>query len=271
MGFRVRRRRTSSFRGAAAVMPSSICCDLDATDGTSTGTANEWLNKVSSPADGSNQTDWDFFLGTSGVGDGAEPTLTGSGDAQYFNFDGDDFLTQQGTAGATGTMTDDWHKTTGAPACTVVWGIRPVIDSNQAWVGNTNSFVNHGCRIHMQSDEAMVFRQDNGSVTYSEPVVPAATITATDSILGIGWNSSSTGSEQWWFDSSTGNNWDVSYSPNTDTTDANLNTQVGATVSLIWASGTRLYRFLTFNEILSDAQMADVITILNADHDALSV
>ena len=52
---------------------------------------HKWLNEVTSPNDGSSQTDHDLWLGTGDGADTADPTKVGSGNGAYFNCNTDYF------------------------------------------------------------------------------------------------------------------------------------------------------------------------------------
>ena len=58
---------------------ASCCCDLDATVAESyNGLGQTWSNLVVSPADGTSQTDYDFYLGGTSGSDATDPIFTGT-------------------------------------------------------------------------------------------------------------------------------------------------------------------------------------------------
>lgn len=90
---------------------SSTCFDLDATLSDSyDGTSQTWANLVASPADGSSQTDYDFWVGFDGTSDSFEPTFNGTaGDAAaYWTTDGGDFFQLKGS---NTTLLENMHQT----------------------------------------------------------------------------------------------------------------------------------------------------------------
>lgn len=64
------------------------------------GGAQKWADIVTSPADGSAQTDYDFYLGTTSGATGSDPTFHGTpgnnSASEYWSFDGGDLFTLVG-------------------------------------------------------------------------------------------------------------------------------------------------------------------------------
>lgn len=99
-------RALSSFAGAAdvtsSIVTSGLVCYLDAGDGRSFagGSAQKWRNMTTSPADGSSQNAYDFFLGASSSSESTDPTFVGVSGGRsandYFSFDGGDYFTLAG-------------------------------------------------------------------------------------------------------------------------------------------------------------------------------
>lgn len=278
---RVHPRRTSAFTtvGGAAALPSSTCFDLDATNATSTGTANEWKNVITSPNDGASQTDYDFYLGTSSASDGAEPTLTGTGDAKYFNLDGGDYFTAKQTTNA--KIFNGAHKTSGTDsgAKWLVMALRgPAggINADVFW-GNTDGDASDHCMRMLANSggNLRLYTAGGDGVNFQNAEIQAATYyddTEAEIVLAWTWDATSTGSEKTWSSSSTGDSWTTAFAPETSSTNATNAWQFAAgEASFPLSSGTRIYSIIGGNSLLTDGEMADIITVLNARHSAFSI
>lgn len=101
-------------RGAifSAVRIPTAVFELDAGNSSSySGSGQTWANIVTSPADGSAQTDYDFYRGITGSSQSSDPTFNGSAgantSAEYWSFDGGDFFNKITT---NGTFINSLHK-----------------------------------------------------------------------------------------------------------------------------------------------------------------
>lgn len=94
----------------SSVIPSA-CADLSAAIGYTSG--ETWANLLPTPADGQAQTDYDFWLGTDGTADAANPTYSSG----KFTLDGGDWFTIKG--GNTPLLRNA-HKTTGGNPITII-------------------------------------------------------------------------------------------------------------------------------------------------------
>lgn len=94
----------------SSVIPSA-CADLDAAIGYTSG--ETWANMLPAPADGQAQTAYDFWLGTDGTADAANPTYASG----KFTLDGGDWFTLKG--GNTPILKSA-HKTTGGNPITII-------------------------------------------------------------------------------------------------------------------------------------------------------
>lgn len=80
----------SKIRSVAGPTSNGLVAVHDAWDYVS---GQVWANSIASPADGSNQTDYDFYLGASGSSEGSDPTLVDGGTAlAHFNFGGSQYF-----------------------------------------------------------------------------------------------------------------------------------------------------------------------------------
>ena len=90
--------------GSLSDVVSSACIDLDARVSDSYGGSGQtWSNLVTSPNDGSSQTDGDFHLGTDGSAGGDDPSF----DTDRFDLDGGDTWRCK----TNNSSIDDIHKT----------------------------------------------------------------------------------------------------------------------------------------------------------------
>jgi len=90
---------------------SGVVFDLDATiEASYAGTGQTWANLVPSPADGSAQSDYDFYRGTGSGSSTDDPTFTGTANdpAAYWAYDGGDFFT---SVGGITTFINNCHRT----------------------------------------------------------------------------------------------------------------------------------------------------------------
>ena len=274
MGFII---NPSRFSTGTVELPSSICFDLSAADTASTGTANEWKNTVAAPADGASQTDYDFYLGTSGVSDSAEPTLTSSGSSAYYLCDGGDYFTAKQTTAA--KIFNGAHKTSGTdsgPMWMVLAMRGPAAGlAADAFFGNTGGLAgDNAFRMVTNSGGNMRLWQSNGSTNQNAEIQAAGFFDDTEEpiILGWTWDSTSTGSEKLWANSSTGVSWSTAYSPQTSSTDAtNPWTLAAGDESNPLTADSRVYSYLGGNSILTDSEMANIISIINSRHSIFSV
>ena len=91
---------------------SGLVCYLDTGDGASwNSNENIWRNLVTSPADASSRSAYDFYLGSSSSSESSDPTFSGVPGGrsanEYFSFDGGDYLT---LAGANTAFVNSLHK-----------------------------------------------------------------------------------------------------------------------------------------------------------------
>ena len=241
------------------VLPSTVF-DLDATLAASFTSGQKWLNIATAPADGSAQTDNDFFLGVDGSVSTDDPTFTGSAGsmAAYFAMDGGDFFN---IAGGNTTFLKSLHKTTAGSDWWSVMTLQHIIDAQQYLFG-TESAGSHGVTMQTQVSENLKAFQRGASLSNIE-VEPASTLTAADTIIMTS-HSHSTNVTRSWINTSTGNDNAQTYS--TSTTDPTNSFKIGsrgdATQPL--ANGARMYSFAMGNEFLDDTGAAALKAALEA-------
>ena len=97
---------------ALGVTVATTVIDLDATCASSYTSGQTLANLELTPADGSAQTDNDFYLGNTSSATTDDPTFTGSADdtGAYFLFDGGDYFSLK--SGTNTTFLNDMHDTT---------------------------------------------------------------------------------------------------------------------------------------------------------------
>jgi hypothetical protein len=146
---------------------SSTCCDLDATlSGSYGGSGQTWTNLTTTPADGTDQTEWDAFLGADISVSTDDPTFTGSaGDsAAYFSFDGGDYFQFKAPPAL---VQEKIHKT--AFADTELWIAMTVYVPASATLGGLfgNGGYNNGtegwCVDYLLSTDSLTFKTSGGT------------------------------------------------------------------------------------------------------------
>lgn len=103
---RAYRRDTGAFLGEAVTgdgeaIVAATTGALLRLDAKQYSSGQTWPNQVSSPADSSAQTDYDYFLGSTSSSSSDDPTINDTGtDAAYWSFDGGDYFTHTLAAGS---------------------------------------------------------------------------------------------------------------------------------------------------------------------------
>lgn len=248
---------------------SSTVFDLDATIAASYTSGQTWSNLTASPADGSAQTDYDFYLGATSSATTDDPTFTGSAGSQsaYWALDGGDWWTLK--SGVNTTFLKNLHKTTGGQDfwIAIAWQT-PAADSAQDGLFATSSSTasaSHGIGFLQTASETMRVRQTNGT---SAPTKDSS-VTLTGSADHIIVLSLSHGSNQvrFWADTTTKE--ELTYTLGTETTDADgvaaiaANSTAGAGKP---ASGTRIYSVAMGNSYIDNTAAAAIISHLETRH-----
>lgn len=237
--------------------------DLDATIADSyPGSGTTLANLIASPADGSGQTAYDFeivgttppvFNGSAGTS-GAYFTLTNSGGA---------FEIPTNTA-----FLASLHKTTGGADFTFCF-VGEVLDAtwnNEAIGGTSVSNTENGVRMITTTAENLQLAHHNGTsqVTNTSTTSPKTTGFV---FLAVAYDHTA-GEVTYWLSSSTG---DVnSFTFNTTTTDATHEFCLGAVnrTSFTLKNSQWTWKAASmWNKVLSDAEIADVITEYETRHE----
>ncbi len=248
---------------------SSVCCDLDATIAASYTSGQTWANLIETPADGTGQTYYDFWLGVDGSATATDPTFTGSADdpAAYFAHDGGDYFRAKDLTGTALNKSGMTSGTGTGPVWIAVAFKLGSVDANiSPWGDNTAQ--PGAVRALMSSTENMRFVQRSSSASYNQEIIPAATFDATtDFLVIITYDTTSAGSEKYWVNSTTGANWATAYSPVTNTTEYTGDFDIAAAAgSFVFPNGSKTYHFSCGNELLDDAKATDIFTHLEARH-----
>lgn len=261
-------RRSSAFRRNTSPLSSilsSAVFDLDATISTSyPGTGQVWKNIIPSPADGSAMASYDFTLGNTSSATTDDPTFTGSaGDAAaYWAMDGGDFWSMD-TASVPAFL-KSIHKTTGGSDFAFCFA--GVLGSTVTGsIFNTRlGSPSRGIGINLAATTSSFIQTGDGGNSLLSSAPPGYTANA--SFIGIYSHSHSTNKSKIWINTGTGAEKDQTY--NTTTTDSSDKAYI-ATLStgFGWvASGNRLVHASCFNEYMTDAKAAAIITLLKSRH-----
>jgi hypothetical protein len=239
---------------------SSCVFDLDATLAAS-HSGGDWLNIEPTPADSEAKTEYDFAdTGTN------QPAFTGDVGSKgaYFLFDGTNHFLGSNTLS---TFLDSIHKTTGGSDFTFVCTVYAV-SGNQIFMTNrTAGGTNIGVMLYsLSAADKVIVTQRGDTGGNGNPATTAA--------LNIGaWNfiacshKHSTNETTLWLNSSTGETSSDTFNATTTTassTNFALGAYGGSTLPL--PNTSRARNFAAFNEVLTDAQMALVMTQLGLRH-----
>jgi len=252
--------------GSLADVLASAVFDLDATQSASyPGTGTTWANLVTAPADGSAQTDYDFFTGD-GVTSTTYPTFNGTaGDpAAYWTVDGGDYFRLK--SGVNPAFIAAMHKTTGGSDWTVVTTLRAVAGTTTQGIFATNLANNFpGVRLQIGATELTVTAQRGDTANVNAN--PGVALSDATNYLVIVSHSHSTNITRFWIN--TGTAVEVAQTYNTTTTDANQALVIGATSATPTSAlnnTTRMYSFGFLNEYLDNTKAAAIIAALEARH-----
>lgn len=249
--------------GSLKDIVASAVWDLDATQAASySGSGTTWANLVDFPADDNGQTAYDFFLGD-GSTPTTYPTFTGSaGDpAAYFALDTGDYFTIK--TGVNTGLINNLHKTTGGQQATIIMAMRT--GAGGYYIGTAPSAANgsnHG--FYFYKDNSTLYLDQFNASTYGRSSIPV-TLNGTDMLMAIAFDVTGGTIKK----ASNARTFTSVASPQfvTSTADATLSFKIGANGAAAPTGGSaRLYGVYTFNELLSDAQLSDVIDAINTRH-----
>ena len=247
--------------GVASMLPSAIA-DLDVTQVNSyNGSAQTWTNLLGAPADGSSQTDSNFFLGSDAVVRTNDPTFNGTaGDgAAYWSFDGGDHFAKTSPNTA---FLNNMHKTSGGSDFWLAFTIyMPSNDGNLLFsTGDFSGFP--GLLIRKTNNKLQLAQFGDSGATYA---TSASDIPVNVPSLLIVSHSHSSNLTRIWVNGDTAT--EVAQTFNTCITNSSQS-QIGKGVSGfgILANGTRLYALSYGNAFISNADAAQLITLYNNRH-----
>lgn len=241
--------------------------DLDATQSNSyAGTGQTFLNYESNPADGESKAEYNFYLGNAATTDGDEPTFNGSANASsaYFSFDGGDFFKGVNTLS---TFLDSIHKTTGGSDFTFVMSLY-YVSANQILLTNRLAGVaNIGVAMYVFSATDTLRFVQRGDTAASTEVQSVGTINASAWNVIACAHSHSTNTTTLWLNSATGAQTSNTFNATTTTASA-TNFTIGAygNDTFPLGNGSRVKNIAAFNKVLTNAEMATVITQMGRRH-----
>lgn len=238
-----------------------------------------WANSVAVPADGSPQTSYDYFLGSSSSPAADDPTITNSGgDAAYWLFNGSQFFTETLAAASMPAFLQTMHHA-GKKWTIEIWmqwagilggNVNPVFDSGTSDRGGSDvargvifvdlsGFVQTGGKIllRVKRDSAA----QNAWVRQSDADLPSNS----PQMVAVSWDAS--GADPSFFyrngsyaassgDGTAGDTWTVS-GATFGTENASNSSRIGARGDAAFSvpNNTRVYLMRVYNRNLSKAEM----------------
>jgi len=234
--------------------------DVDATLSSSySGSGTTWSNLIASPDDGSAQSAYNFTATGS-------PTFTGSaGDsAAYWALGGSNYFALSGSNTA---ALNNLHKTTGGGPFTFIIAFRTsgTIAATERLGGTCNvASGNTGVLFELQSTGTKYTLNQETSGTQHATQVTATFNASTDYLVAFAFNYTGTtfksAQNAKTFTSNTLSSGASTSSPSAAFQIANGN------ASTAMSNGTRIYGAYLFNKALSDADLSNVVTVLNSRH-----
>lgn len=246
---------------------ASAVADLDATVAASYGGSGQtWANLAGAPADGSAQTDYDFYLGDTSSAASDDPAFNGSAGspAAYWSFDGGDVFALK--SGVNTAFLNNLHKTSGGTPFWIAFAFRPVDAGSTYGMFNNCVSGGNGLRFEMSGAETGtlgVFGDSTGQATAANT---GSYTPGTDYLVIITADPASNVSRHW-KNTTTGTGATPSYPA--ATADADEMFRIGARFSNTTGkapNGTFLYSFAVGNEYLDDAKAAAIFAHLEARH-----
>jgi len=261
---------------ALGSLVSSTVCDMDATLEPSFASGQKWLNLEGTPADGSSQTDNDFFLGANGDGggDSADPEHTGTVDdaAAYFLMDGTDYFTSVDGVGSSNAITlRDLHKNGSGEAWWIAMVMKTATLSNTFFWGNANAAGGDGMRwfANNSGTNIRVDQFDGTSSTSADSLLTLVSDTDQLVIISCDMNATSNNVRRW-RNTATKNEISKTWNSASGNTDGVF--RIGATDNQGTVSGalidvnSRIYAFSYGNAFIGDTEAAALKTEYEARH-----
>jgi len=247
----------------SAIIPSAVF-DVDATlEASFDGTGQLWKNLIPAPADGSAQTAYDFWRGSTSASQTNDPTFNGTaGDpAAYFSNDGGDAFW---LAGALTTFLGRLHRDQDFTFVTAMQ-TAPSGSPLRSTLFHTGLAPNTGQGIELQgnfssNDIAVLMAGTSG---YGHNTLTITNPSFSANCMIIMSHKHSTNKTKYWFNTATGTERNHTF--------AAANADAAAT--RVWlggggyaTAGTRLYNASMFNEYFDDAKALAVIEQLEIRH-----
>ena len=254
--------------GSLADVLASAVFDLDATQSASyPGTGTTWANLVTAPADGSAQTDYDFFTGD-GVTSTTYPAFNGAaGDpGAYWSFDGGDNFRLK--SGVNPSFLNNLHKTTGGQDfwIAVTFNALDITYGNYVAFATGSAFAagGEGILMRLNSLESLQHVQAGTSGT-SAYASASASLGAGTHIIIIS-HSHASNLSTYWINSATGVEAAHTYSTSTvnPANPARIASLTDNTSAL--SAEKRIYSVAGGNEYLDNTKAAAIIAALEARH-----
>lgn len=258
----------SSGDGSLADVVASTVFDLDATIVDSyPGTGTTWANLVVAPADGSDQTAYDFYTGN-GSTDTTYPAFNGTpGDsAAYWGFDGGDYFNIK--TGANTAFLNALHKTTGGTAWWVACAFRtPESLGNCGFFQTATNNATPGCYMFAQAGgNVRVLQRGNTGFTTKDPIASGAVDDAESDYIAIISYDPTANAYRGWANTATATTTD-----NANFNACTSNAAVPLTLgrgggSVMFLAGARMYSFAMGNAYLDNTGAAAIMAALEARH-----
>lgn len=276
LGLGLSQRRVSGGGGVSPYLDGvldSVVFELDATVSDSySGSGETWSNLTSSPADGSAQTDNDFYLGGAATTDGDEPTF----DTDKFTVDGGDFfsIVESDPANIAPSLLNITNTTSSQFYFFTVLHIGATLNNNDYFFGSGTS--NPGdtvMAIGVQSngDLRLLTVNDTDPAIFTIASAGALSINTTH-IIGVSVDmTSTTNNVRSWVNSTTSSVSSLASSANTEATNggAMLMARPASTTTTSnqnMSSGDWMRWALFGNEFIDDTQAASIISHIETRH-----
>jgi len=245
-----------------ASVVSSAVFDLDATMINSYGgTGQTWSNLIATPADGSSQTAYDFYLGATSSATTDDPTFNGTAgtSSAYFSVDGGDLFTLK--SGTNTTFFNNIHKTTGGSAGWMALALN-VTDGGAIRIMGTKSAANtNGLLMSLSSSELITITQGNGTADVGASFTgPTGTLPiGNPAVVIVSWSAGGTTMKRWMNNRSSANG-----TATWGTTTTNPTAVMSIARSL--TTGSLIYAASMGNALLTDADAAKIFEVYNYRH-----
>lgn len=264
---RTRGRSAGLSRKSISGYAPSPVCQIDATLAVSyPGSGQPFYNIITSPADGSAQSAYDYVLGLDNSVATDDPTFTGSAGSPsaYFAFDGGDYF---GLSGSNTSFLANAHRTdVSNPFWAALSFKSGAIVNSQYLFGTTQSASNTGIRVAVNSVGGVSVAISDGTTNVSNTMLASGTVVeAVDYLLVFSYNN-------------TAQTWSVAINSRTFTTGSVVLTPITAAASIkfnVGTAGTSTIRVLSGGLIrgysmgqgtLNNTQLSTIVDYYNRLH-----